>query len=260
MGRARILIADDELAMINLLRSTLEAGGFQTLVAMDGEEAIRITEKEVPDLMILDIMMPRMDGFEVCRRVREWSAMPILMLSARSDAEDKVKCLDLGADDYIAKPFDVTELIARLKALFRRAQKTLNKSTHPAMTCDDIQIDFATRRVTVVGREAKLTPTEYNLLQELALNAGKVLTHSQLLKAVWGTEYRDEKQYLHVFIGHLRHKLKPADKHIVTVPGIGYGFIVLRVEVRVGEGEIVKIKQAGLLGRFVLKEDSEPSL
>ena len=177
--------------------------------------------------MVLDIMMPKMDGFEVCRRIREWSQVPIIMLSARGDEDDKVKCLDLGADDYITKPFGKVELIARVRALMRRTESSGTIPTQPFFSCGDLEINFVKRKVTVAGTEVKLTPTEYNLLQELILNAGKVLTHTHLLNKVWGSEYREDTQYLHVFIRRLRAKLEPDPtnpRYIVTVSGVGYQF------------------------------------
>ena len=194
---------------------------------MDGTEAIRIVEMEIPDLIILDILMPKMDGFEVCRRIREWSKIPIIMLSARGDATDKVECLNLGADDYVSKPFGVEELAARVKAVLRRAQAVGATPTQPSFTADDIHINFAKRQVTVAGKEVKLTPTEYALLQELVFNAGKVLTHAHLLNKVWGPEYGAEKEYLRVFIGRLRAKLEPDPRnlrYITAVSGVGYQF------------------------------------
>jgi len=225
MNRPRILIVDDDLAIIKFLRANLEASDYKTLTAMDGAEALQVIEMELPDLVILDIMMPEVDGFEVCRRLREWSQIPIIMLSARGDEADKVKCLNLGADDYITKPFGVEELLARVKAVFRRAQVAVTTPTRPVFTSGDLTINFAERRVTIADREVKLTPTEYNLLQELALNAGKVLTHTQLLSKVWGPEYRDERKYLHVFIRRLRSTLEPdneSPRYILSVPGVGY--------------------------------------
>jgi two-component system KDP operon response regulator KdpE len=171
--------------------------------------------------------MPKMDGFEVCRRLREWSQIPIIMLSARGDESDKVKCLDLGADDYITKPFGASELIARVKAVMRRTEAAATVSTQPHFTSGDLEISFAQRRVTVAGKEVKLTPTEYALLQELVLNAGKVLTHTHLLNKVWDPEYREDTQYLHVFVRRLRAKLEPdptKPRHILAVPGVGYQF------------------------------------
>jgi len=227
MNKTRILVVDDELSIIKFLRANLEARGYEVLAAMDGAEALQTIEMELPDLVILDIMMPKMDGFEVCRRVREWSQIPVIMLSARGDESDKVKCLDLGADDYITKPFGKGELIARVRAVLRRSETAATIPTQPSFTSGDLQISFAQRRVTVAGKEVKLTPTEYSLLQEFVLNVGKVLTHTYLLNKVWGSEYREDTQYLHVFVRRLRAKLEPDPtnpRYIVTVPGVGYQF------------------------------------
>ena len=227
MHRPRVLIVDDDLAIIKFLRANLKAEDYEILTAMDGAEALQTIERELPDLVILDIMMPKMDGFEVCRRLREWSQIPIIMLSARGDVFDKVKCLDLGADDYITKPFGVGELIARVKTVLRRTEAAGTIPTQPSFTSGDLEINFVARRVTVAGEEVKLTSTEFSLLQELVLNAGKVLTHTHLLNKVWGLEYREERQYLHVFIRRLRTKLEPDltnPRYIITVPDIGYQF------------------------------------
>ncbi len=228
MKKMRILVVDDELSIIKFLRANLEARGYEVLAAMDGAEAIQTFEMELPDLVILDIMMPNIVGFEVCRRLREWSQIPIIMLSARGDENDKVKCLDLGADDYITKPFGASELIARVRAVLRRTEMARSISTRSSFTSGDLEISFAQRRVTIAGKEVKLTPTEYALLQEFVLNAGKVLTHTHLLNKVWGVEYKEDTQYLHVFVRRLRAKLEsdPANPRcIVTVPGVGYQFI-----------------------------------
>ncbi|MBI4186015.1 MAG: response regulator transcription factor [Chloroflexi bacterium] len=231
MHRKRILIADDDPAIVKFVRANLKAEGCETLVAMDGAEAIQVIERELPDLIILDITMPKADGFEVCRWLREWSQTPIIMLSARGDEQDKVKCLDLGADDYISKPFGIAELIARVRAVFRRSQAPGAAPTQAAFASGDLEVSFASRQVTVAGKEVSLTPTEYQLLQELVLNAGKVLTHSHLLNRVWGPEYREEKQYLHVFMNHLRMKVENESsnpRYILTVPGVGYLFKAAR--------------------------------
>ena len=227
MNKTRILVVDDELSIIKFLRANLESKGYEVLTAINGAEALQTFEMELPDLVILDIMMPKMDGFEVCRRLREWSQIPIIMLSARGDESDKVKCLDLGADDYITKPFGKDELIARVRAVTRRTETAASMPTQPSFTSGDLEISFAQRRVTVAGKEVKLTPTEYTLLQEFVLNAGKVLTHTHLLNKVWGPEYSEEREYLHVFVRRLRAKLEPAPtnpRYIVTVPGVGYQF------------------------------------
>ena len=222
-----ILIVDDELAILKLLQANLQAKGFDVLSAMDGTAALRTLESELPNLLLLDIMMPKMDGFETCRQLREWSQIPIIMLSAQGDEEDKVKCLELGADDYVTKPFGAGELTARVNAVLRRADTARAVPARSACTCGNIQINFAQRRVTLSGSEVRLTPTEYSLLEELVVSAGKVLTYAQLLNRVWGPEYGQEREYLHVFIGRLRAKLEPDPTHpihIVTVPGVGYKF------------------------------------
>jgi two-component system KDP operon response regulator KdpE len=227
MRKPRILIVDDDVAVLKFVRANLQTSDYETIVAMDGKEAMQIVEKELPDLVVLDIMMPKMDGFEVCRRIRQWSQVPIIMLSARHDLGEKVKCLNSGADDYVTKPFGVNELRARVRAVLRRCQSAGTVPVSPNFNCDDLEINFAKRRVTVSGREVKLTPTEYNLLVELALGMGKVLTHSYLLNKVWGPEYRGEREYLRVFIGRLRKELEGKGngnhrKYIITVPGVGY--------------------------------------
>jgi two-component system KDP operon response regulator KdpE len=220
----RILAVDDEVAIVRLLRSCLKAKGFETLVAMNGVEALQITEREPIDLLILDIVMPNMDGFEVLRRVREWSQVPIIMLSAMGNEEDKVKCLDLGADDYLSKPFGTNELIARVRAVLRRVTSA-SLPIQSSFSSSDLHIDFAKRRVSVANREVKLTPTEYSLLKEMALDAGKVFTHIELLRRVWGAEYGQELEYLHVFASRLRAKIESDPKnprYIKTIPGVGY--------------------------------------
>ncbi len=218
---------DDELGIIKLLRANLEFEGFKVTAAIDGTEALRLLEMELPDLVILDITMPTMDGFEILEKIREWSSVPVIMLSARSNEDDKVRSLDLGADDYITKPFGKNELLARIRAVMRRVHKTVIETTRPSISGGNLEIDISKRRVTVANKEIRLTPTEYNLLLELAQNEGKVLTHMHLLGNVWGPEYLEEKEYLHVFISRLRNKVETdpvSPCHILTVPGIGYQF------------------------------------
>ena len=227
MVKKRVLVVDDELNIIKFLRSNLESKDYEVLTAMNGAEALNVFEKELPDIVLLDIMMPKVDGFEVCRRLREWTQTPIIMLSARADERDKVKCLDLGADDYITKPFGANELVARVNAVLRRSEAGSSQPARPSFTSGELTVNFANRQVVVAGDEIKLTPTEYSLLQEFVINAGKVLTHTYLLNKVWGPEYGEETEYLHVFTRRLRLKLEfdPADpKYILTVPGIGYQF------------------------------------
>jgi two-component system KDP operon response regulator KdpE len=227
MHQSRILVVDDDELIIQFLRANLEAEGCQILVATDGAEALQTIKHAAPDLVILDILMPKVDGFEVLRQLREWSQVPVIMLSIREDMADKVKCLNLGADDYITKPFGVEELIARVNTVLRRNRMAGFVPEQSSFTSGDLNIDFVARRVTMAGKEVRLTPMEYSLLKELVLNAGKVLSHDHLLRRVWGPEYGREKEYLHVFVGHLRAKLEPDPAkpgYISTVPGIGYRF------------------------------------
>jgi two-component system KDP operon response regulator KdpE len=227
MRKTRILAVDDEVNIRRLLKANFEDKGYEVFTAADGADALEKVAVELPDLVILDINMPNMGGFEACRQLREWSQVPIIMLSARGDETDKVTCLDLGADDYITKPFGTDEIAARVKAVLRRNGTTGTISSRPLLTSGDLIIDFVKRRVSIGGTVVRLTPTEYSLLQELALNAGKPLTYTYLLQKVWGPEYHDETEYLHVFIGHLRKKLNAgsADReYILTLPGVGYQF------------------------------------
>jgi two-component system KDP operon response regulator KdpE len=223
----RILIVDDDAVIIKFVRANLEAEGWQTLTAMDGAEALQTIERELPDLVVLDVMMPNVDGLEVLRQLREWSQIPVIMLSVREEEAYKVKCLNLGADDYVTKPFGADELIARVRAVLRRNETANFVTSQSLFTSGDLQINFGNKQVTAAGNEVRLTPTEYNLLQELVLNAGKVLSHDHLLHRIWGPEYGQEREYLHVFIGRLRAKLEPdpaKPRYIITVPGIGYRF------------------------------------
>lgn len=225
MQKTLILIVDDELGIVKYLQANLRKRGFDTEAALNGNAALQLIETHLPDLIILDIIMPEMDGFEVVSRVREWSQVPIIMLSSLSNEKEKVKCLEAGADDYIPKPFGIDELIARIEAVLRRSRA--DTIVIPRFKSGPLNIDYTVRRVTIGGSDIKLTPTEYALLKELTLNPGKVLTHAYLLKKVWGPEYGEEREYLHVFIAQLRSKLKKGRtrfKRIITVPGVGYEF------------------------------------
>ena len=227
MRKTRILVVDDELSIIKFLRANLEANGYEVLAAVDGAEALQTFERELPDLVILDIKMPRMGGFEVCRRLREWSPAPVIMLSAVSAEEDKVKCFDLGADDYISKPFGKDELIARVRAVLRRTT-IWDEHPEPAFYSHDLTVDFAQHRVTLNSQEVNLTATEYRLLSYLARNAGRVVTPNQILEEVWGEEYVGEHHLLRVNIARLRQKLGDDSREpmfIVTKIGIGYMFL-----------------------------------
>lgn len=223
----KILVVDDDPATLKFVAANLEANNYEALKARDGEEALKVIEKELPDLVILDIMMPKVDGYEVCRRLREWSQIPVIMLSARCDKEDKVKCLDMGADDYLCKPFGLDEMLSRIRAVLRRSGPA-TEPTKPNFQSDEVEINFVERRVSVAGSEVTLTLTEYALLQELALNSPKVLTYQLLLKRVWGPEYSDERGYLYVFIRRLRTKLEHDPQnpsHIISVRDVGYRLV-----------------------------------
>jgi DNA-binding response OmpR family regulator len=225
MHKQRILVADDEPAIRKFVRANLEARDYDTLLVTDGAEALAAIEKEIPDLLILDLMMPKMDGFEVCRRIREWSQIPIIVLSARGGEMDKVRCLEMGADDYITKPFGVDELMARVKAVFRRVQASKETTSLPAYNHDDLVVDFVNHLVLLKGESVNLTATEYRMLSYLALNAGRVITATQLLDHVWGEEYSGSDHLLQVNVGRLRQKLGDSarePRYIHTKAGIGY--------------------------------------
>lgn len=224
-NRARVLIVDDEPRLVRLVREILSAAGYEVLTSSNGEGAVETIALEQPDLVILDIMLRGMDGFQVARRVREFSDVPIIMLTAKVTEGDKLTGFEVGADDYITKPFSAKELLARVRAVLKRARQTRGAPTKTQIVCRDTHIDLARRRVTVAGREIYLTATEFNLLRELAMHANHVLLHEQLLTAVWGAEYRDEVDYLRSYVHALRKKLErdPARPElIVNVPGVGY--------------------------------------
>lgn len=225
-----ILIVDDESRMRRFMRMNLELEGYRVIEASNGLEAIEKVRDDLPDLVLLDVMMPELDGFEALRFIRETSTVPVIMLTVRDDEDDKVKGLGLGADDYVTKPFSPRELSSRIQAVLRRTEMT---STVPSgrslIKIDDyLQIDFEHRVVIVDGQEVKLRPTEYRLLYHLVNNAGRTLTHEMILSKVWGYEYRDESQYVRLYITYLRQKIEPDPgnpKYILTERGVGYSFI-----------------------------------
>lgn len=228
MPTKRVLVAEDELDLRAFISRNLRARDFAVLEAGNGIEALTLWETEQPQLLILDIMMPRMDGLEVCRRIRETSIVPIIVLTALDDERDKVSALDLGADDYLTKPFGVEELLARVRAVLRREQWFAQPPSPGVRRYGDLEIDLEGRVVRRAGEEVRLTPTEFALLEQLVTNAGKVLTHRALLQRVWGREYTEEAEYLRVYMGRLRHKLEvdPANPcHFLTESGVGYRFI-----------------------------------
>jgi DNA-binding response OmpR family regulator len=223
--RATILIVDDEPHVLKLVKANLESSGYKVLTAGDGEEAIRTVDRELPDLVILDLMLPRVDGYAVCRRIREFSKVPVIMLTARSAQVDLIHGFEVGADDYLTKPFSATELVMRVQAVLRRSKWPEEIIVRQSFKVGPIEIDFAQHRVTVDGEPVKLTPTEYRLLAYLASNANRVITHRELLRAVWGPEYGEEAEYLRVYIRYLRQKLEPDPanpRYLLTQPAAGY--------------------------------------
>jgi two-component system KDP operon response regulator KdpE len=227
MPAQRILIAEDEVALRDFITRNLRARGFEVVEAGNGLEALAQWEREQPLLLILDIMMPRMDGLEVCRRVREQSATPIIVLTALDSESDKVAALDLGADDYLTKPFGVEELLARVRAVLRRARWESVPPATGVKRYGELEIDLPRHSVRRRGEEVRLTPTEFSLLEQLVMNVGKVLTHRMLLQRVWGPEYGGEAEYLRVYVNRLRAKLEPDPanpRHLLTEPGVGYRF------------------------------------
>jgi len=224
----RILLAEDELALRDFVSRNLRARGFEVLEASNGLEAMAMWERENPHLLILDIMMPRMDGLEVCKRVRQHSAVPIIVLTALDDERDKVTVLDLGADDYLTKPFGVEELLARVRAVLRRTQGEIVTPASSSKRFGDLTIDLTGHVVQLRGTEVRLSPTEFAVLGQLVSNAGKVVSHRMLLQNIWGPEYGGEAEYLRVYINRLRHKLEddPANpRYLLTEPGVGYRFV-----------------------------------
>jgi two-component system KDP operon response regulator KdpE len=228
MPATKILVAEDEAALRDFITRNLRARGLEVIEASNGLEAIAQWEREQPHLLILDIMMPQMDGLEVCRRVREQAATPIIVLTALDSEADKVAALDLGADDYLTKPFGVEELLARVRAVLRRSQWGAIPPATGVKRYGELEIDLQQHAVRLAGGDVRLTPTEFALLEQLVTNAGKMLTHRMLLQRVWGPEYGDEAEYLRVYMGRLRRKLErdPANpRHLMTEPGAGYRFV-----------------------------------
>lgn len=233
MRAKRILLAEDEMALRDFVSRNLRARGFEVLEASNGLEAMALWERENPHLLILDIMMPRMDGLEVCRRVREHSAVPIIVLTALDAESDKVAALDLGADDYLTKPFGVEELLARVRAVLRRTQWEAVPPASGVKRFGDLEIDLSGHIVRLQGAEVRLSPIEFSLLEQLVTHAGKVLSHRMLLQRIWGPEYGGEAEYVRVYINRLRQKLEhdPAHPHyLLTEPGVGYRFVAPGIE------------------------------
>lgn len=224
MRKQLVLVADDDAPILRLVRTKLQADGYGVLTAVNGAEAVDLVERERPDVVVLDIMMPVMDGLEAMQRIREESNVPIILLTARSGPTDKVRGLDSGADDYVTKPFNPDELAARIAAILRRSR---SEQAPASQTLDygDLTIDLAMRQVTLRGEEVRLTRTEWELLYLLASNVGRVMTHGELLIRIWGPEFRDETYYLRTWVSRLRGKLDDTSSDeslIVTYPGLGY--------------------------------------
>jgi len=221
----RILIIDDEEQMRRLLQVALNAHGYATALAGSGQEGLGVATVFRPDLVILDMSLPDLDGIEVVKNLRQWSQVPLIILSVREAETDKIAALDAGADDYVTKPFSMGELLARIRTALRHSSPV---GDEPVLTFGNLTVDLARRQVRIDEQEVRLTPTEYELLKLLASHSGKVLTHGQILRAVWGPGYEKENHYLRVYIGQLRHKIEndpSRPEHIITEPAVGYRFV-----------------------------------
>ena len=229
MGK-KILVVDDEPAFVRLVNQVLSHKGYEVFTASDGQEALRLLFAHKPDLVLLDVMMPRMDGWQTCSRIREFSEVPVIILTGRrKSGEDVVRGLDYGADEYLIKPVGSRELVARVRAVLRRAELPPSPDTKKEITYHDafLSIDVARRQVIVDGERVRLTPIEFRLFALLLANAGRVLSHKQLLEKVWGWEYIDDINHVRTYIWHLRHKIEPEPtqpRYIMTEPGVGYYF------------------------------------
>ncbi len=223
----RALVVEDDPNIVDLIRSNLAVRGFDTIVSADGLRALRLLETESPDIVLLDLMLPEIDGFELCRQIRERSSVAIIVVSARGGERDKVSALNVGADDYMTKPFSIEELLARINATLRRTRPAASASAAPAapevITVSDLVIDLTSQQVSREGVAIHLTPTEFALLRELAINRGKLLSHAHLLRRVWGRGYETETEYVRVYVRRLRAKLETNGRQlIVTQPRAGY--------------------------------------
>ena len=227
MATKTILVVDDEARMIQFIKMNLELEGFRVISAGDGYQALEKVVRELPALVVLDVMMPDMDGFETLKKIREVSAVPVIFLSVKGQEFDRVRGLDLGADDYMTKPFSPRELVSRIRAVLRRIEEKGQAGGAEIVIDDELHINFDQRKVIVRGQEILLRPTEYRLLYQLVTNAGKLLTHENLLSRVWGPEYRDEDQYVRLYVTYLRQKIEKDPKnpkYILSERGLGYRF------------------------------------
>ena len=223
-----ILVVDDEARMVRFIQLNLEHDGYQVISAYNGREALDQVRSQLPNLVLLDVMMPDLDGFEVLKRIRDQSSVPVIMLTAKGEEDDRVHGLELGADDYITKPFSPRELVSRVRAVLRRTETESNIASGIIEVDDRLKLDFNRREIWINDQIVQLRPTEYRLLYHLVQNAGWVITHEQLLTKVWGYEYRDEPHYVRLYINYLRKKLEedPANpKYILTERGVGYRFV-----------------------------------
>ena len=222
----RVLIVEDDPNIVDLMRANLAVRGFDTLVSLDGIKALSLLETEQPDIVLLDLTLPEADGFELCRQIRERSNVAIIVVSARGGERDKVTALNMGADDYMTKPFGIEELLARILATLRRTRpaEAVTETAPSVITIGDVEVDLAGQRVRLAGELVHLTPTEFALLRELALNQGKLLSRTHLLRRVWGRGYETETEYVRVYIRRLRAKLEPPGSPplIITQPRAGY--------------------------------------
>ncbi len=226
MSAGKILVVDDDPQIRRVMRATLSAHHYEVTEARNGEESLERFREVMPDLVLLDMNMPGMDGLETCRTLRAGSEVPIIIVSVRNTEKDKVAALDAGADDYVTKPFGMEELLARIRAAFRRAPVSPEGGPH-TFSSPDLEVDFDTRRVHVHGKDVRLTPKEFDLLRYLVAHVGRPVPHRELLQAVWGPDYGDETEYLRVFINQLRKKIEPSPgkpRYVLTEPWVGYRF------------------------------------
>ena len=224
MSRARVLVVDDEPQILRAVQMKLRDAGYAVETAATAQEALAKAAMRPPEAIILDVLLPDGRGTDVCRELRVWTSAPILVLSAVDEEKEKIEALDAGADDYVTKPFSGDELLARLRAALRRSRP----STRPVIEVGDLRIDLDKRVVTMQGRRVSLTPIEYDLLRLLAQNEGKLLTHPTILREIWGPAYREESNYLHVYVSHLRRKIEPdpaRPRYIHNQPGVGYRLV-----------------------------------
>jgi two-component system KDP operon response regulator KdpE len=227
-ANTRALLVEDDPNIVDLIRSNLSVRGFDSVVSTDGRNALRLLETEAPDIVLLDLMLPDVDGFDLCRQIRQRSSVAVIVVSARGGERDKVTALNMGADDYMTKPFSVEELLARITANLRRTRAPELSDPGPGLiTAGDVVVDLANQQVTRAGRPVHLTPTEFALLRELVLNRGKLLSHAHLLRHVWGPGYQTETEYVRVYVRRLRAKLEEGDSQalILTAPRAGYRFV-----------------------------------